>query len=125
MRSYCPWSGQRVQNGRSCKLARAFKNALKLFICVREYMRRSSNMSNAKNTNGHAIEASTVNAVIRQHAEQQFAEELAELKRVDERQRPPNWVLSPWAVRTYVLGGKLENGFAITPQYIGNTRLVD
>ena len=52
-----------------------------------------------------------VESVIRQHAEQQFAEELAELAKVDDRQRPPNWKLSPWAVRTYLLGGTLANGF--------------
>src|SRR6476469_5750996 len=64
-------------------------------------------------------------SVLRQHAEQQFAEELAEMVRVDDRQRPPNWVLSPWAVRLYLLGGKLENGFTISPKYIGNPRLIE
>jgi MoxR-like ATPase len=64
-------------------------------------------------------------AVQRQHAEQQFAEELAELAQVDDRQRPPNWRLSPWAVKLYVLGGKLPNGFAVTPKYIGKARLVE
>ena len=64
-------------------------------------------------------------SVIRQHAEVQFAEELAELVRADDRQRPPNWLLSPWAVRTYVLGGTLENGSIISPKYIGNARLVE
>ncbi|MGZ3640368.1 MAG: ATPase, partial [Ktedonobacterales bacterium] len=43
-------------------------------------------------------------AVLRQHAEQQFAEELAELAKIDDRQKPPNWKLSPWAARTYLLG---------------------
>src|SRR5215469_9465714 len=82
-------------------------------------------MTTTKATNGKHAEASPLNAVLRQHAEQQFAEELAELKKIDDRQRPPNWVLSPWAVRTYVLGGKLANGFEITPKYIGNARLVE
>jgi MoxR-like ATPase len=45
--------------------------------------------------------------------------------KVDDRQKPPNWKLSPWAVRTYVLGGKLANGFEVTPKYIGNARLVE
>ena len=40
---------------------------------------------------------------LRHHAEQQFAEELEELKKSDARQRPANWELSPWAVCTYVL----------------------
>jgi MoxR-like ATPase len=79
-----------------------------------------------KTTNNHnELAPSALNAVLRQHAEQQFAEELEELKKIDDRQRPPNWILSPWAVRTYLLGGKLPNGFEVTPKYIGNARLVE
>ena len=63
--------------------------------------------------------------VIRQHAETQFADELEELRKSDARQRPPNWVLSPWAVTVYLLGGQLDNGFEVTPKYIGNRRLVE
>ena len=63
-----------------------------------------------------------MSAVLRQHAEQQFAEELHELGRADSRPRPPNWQLSPWAVAKYLLGGKLDSGFEITPKYIGNQR---
>ena len=82
-------------------------------------------MSTTKANSSNNTETIALNAVLRQHAEQQFAEELAELKKIDDRQRPPNWVLSPWAVRTYVLGGQLPNGFQITPKYIGNVRLVE
>lgn len=64
-------------------------------------------------------------AVLRQHAEQQYAHELDELKKTDSRQRPPNWQLSPWAVSTYLLGGKLDNGFEVSPKYIGNRRLIE
>lgn len=63
--------------------------------------------------------------VLRQHAEQQFAEELAELRKQDNRQRPTNWELSPWAVVTYLLGGKLDNGFEISAKYIGSRRLIE
>jgi MoxR-like ATPase len=63
--------------------------------------------------------------VLREHAEQQFGEELNELSRVDTRPRPPSWKLSPWAVSLYLLGGTLENGFEVTPKYIGNRRLVE
>jgi MoxR-like ATPase len=63
--------------------------------------------------------------VLRPHAEQQYAEELAELSRVDDRPCPPNWKLSPWAVATYILGGKLSNNFTISPKYIGSRRLVE
>lgn len=63
--------------------------------------------------------------VLRQHAEMQYAEELAELARHDKRTRPANWKLSPWAVKTYMLGGKLDNGFEVTPKYIGSGRLIE
>ena len=65
------------------------------------------------------------NYVVRQHAEVQFAQELDELALKDTRQRPPNWKLSPWAVATYLLGGKLDNGFVISPKYVGNRRLIE
>lgn len=64
-------------------------------------------------------------AVLRQHAEQQFAAELEELRKADTRQRPANWKLSPWAVSTYLLGGTLENGFEVSAKYIGNRRLME
>lgn len=66
-----------------------------------------------------------MNAVLRQHAEEQFAEELHELQRQDRYQRPPNWQLSPRAVVTYLLGGKLSNGFQVTAKYIGERRLLE
>ncbi|MCC2668827.1 MAG: putative ATPase 5 [Armatimonadetes bacterium] len=66
-----------------------------------------------------------MSTVLREHAEQQFREELEELGRVDTRHRPPNWKLSPWAVSTYILGGRLDSGYEITPKYIGNRRLVE
>lgn len=62
--------------------------------------------------------------LLREHAETQFAEELSEIARVDTRQRPPHWKVSPWAVETYLMGGKLDNGFTVTPKYIGNRRLI-
>lgn len=63
--------------------------------------------------------------ILRQHAEQQYAEELDQLRRADGRQRPPNWALSPWAVATYLLGGRLDNGFEVTPKYIGHRRIIE
>jgi len=65
------------------------------------------------------------NALLRQHAEGQFAEELAEIAKTDKRKRPPNWQLSPWAVTTYILGGSLENGYQVIPKYIGSRRLIE
>jgi len=63
--------------------------------------------------------------VLRHHAEQQFDEELDQLKKVDGRQRPTNWQMSPWAVVTYLMGGQLENGFVVSPKYIGSRRLME
>ncbi|MDR7268599.1 MoxR-like ATPase [Pelomonas saccharophila] len=66
-----------------------------------------------------------MSSVLRQHAETQFAEELAELQRADTRQRPTNWLLSPWAVVRYLMGGRLDNGFEVSPKYIGDARLME
>lgn len=63
-------------------------------------------------------------AVLRPHAEQQFAHELAALAAVDDRPRPANWKLSPWAVVTYLLGGQ-AGATPILPKYVGNRRLIE
>src|SRR6185295_11369995 len=68
---------------------------------------------------------SVSNAVLRPHAEHEFARELAALAAADDRERPPNWRLSPWAVVTYVLGGTLPDGTAISPKYVGQRRLIE
>lgn len=62
---------------------------------------------------------------LRLHAEQQYAEELDELRRADSRPRPANWQLSPWAVVTYLLGGRLDNGYTVSAKYIGSRRLIE
>lgn len=64
-------------------------------------------------------------ALMRPHAEQVFADELAALEAVDDRPRPESWRLSPWAVVTYLIGGRLGNGVEITPKYIGSRRLME
>jgi MoxR-like ATPase len=64
-------------------------------------------------------------AVLRPHAEQDHAGELAALAAADDRPRPPSWRLSPWAVVTYLLGGSLPDGTEITPKYVGPRRLVE
>jgi len=67
----------------------------------------------------------TSGATLREAAEHEFAEELEALAKADDRQRPPNWKLSPWAVSTYLLGGKLDSGFEVSPKYIGSRRLIE
>jgi MoxR-like ATPase len=64
-------------------------------------------------------------AILRQHAEQLFAQELEELKKQDSDKVPVNWKLSPQSVVTYLMGGKLKNGFEVSPKYIGNKRLME
>lgn len=66
-----------------------------------------------------------MSSILRQHAEEQFASELEELIKQDKNVKPQNWQLSPQAVVTYLVGGKLSNGFEITPKYIGSRRLME
>jgi len=66
-----------------------------------------------------------MSAILRGHAEQLFAEELEELQKQDNDKRPANWKLSPRAVVQYLIGGKLKNGFEVSPKYIGNKRLME
>ncbi len=61
---------------------------------------------------------------LRQHAETQFAAELEALGKIDDKPKPPNWKLSPWAVIQYLMGGKVGK-LEIKPKYIGNTRLME
>jgi MoxR-like ATPase len=60
-------------------------------------------------------------AVLRPHAEAQYASELTLLAAADDKLRPPGWRLSPQAVVRYLLG----DGEAITPKYIGPRRLIE
>lgn len=63
--------------------------------------------------------------LLRYHAEQQFAEELEEIKKADSESKPKNWFMSPQMVVKYIMGGKLDNGFKISPKYIGDQRLIE
>ena len=69
--------------------------------------------------------AGAADAALRPHAEDAFAHELAALAAADDRPRPERWRLSPWAVSTYLLGGTLPDGTAITPKYVGPRRIVE
>ena len=62
--------------------------------------------------------------VLRRHAEDQYADELAALTASDDKPRPPSWKLSPAAVATYLLGGK-TGSVAISPKYVGSRRLIE
>jgi MoxR-like ATPase len=77
-----------------------------------------------KTNSKSAAAAAAATSVLRQHAEDQFAHELSALADADDKPRPPKWKLSPWAVATYVLGGK-AGGVEISPKYVGKRRLVE
>ncbi len=62
--------------------------------------------------------------IIRPHAENVYAHELAALAKADDRPRPAGWQLSPWAVVTYLIGGKAGKQ-DIEPKYFGNRRLME
>jgi MoxR-like ATPase len=66
-----------------------------------------------------------VNNLLRQYAEETFKSELDALIRSDRNEKPTNWLLSPTAVRTYILGGTLPDGSEIEPKYFGSKRLVE
>jgi MoxR-like ATPase len=64
-----------------------------------------------------------VTEVLRRHAENEYATELALLAAGDDRPRPPGWRMSPQAVVTYLLGD--GEGGSITPKYIGSRRIIE
>ena len=64
------------------------------------------------------------NEIIRPHVEELYADELKILIENDEKQKPTNWLMSPWSVVTYLLGGKVK-GQTIEPKYFGNRRLIE
>ncbi|MFV0458362.1 MAG: ATP-binding protein [Actinomycetales bacterium] len=70
-------------------------------------------------------EPASPQALLRPHAEQTFADELAALAAADERARPPQWRLSPWAVVEYLIGTTLADGTVISPKYVGPRRLIE
>jgi MoxR-like ATPase len=64
-------------------------------------------------------------SVLRETAESLYAAELTAVARNDDRPKPPNWKLSPWAVAQYLHGGKLADGTVLTPKYIGDRRTIE
>jgi MoxR-like ATPase len=62
--------------------------------------------------------------ILRRPAELEYAGELAALAAADKDPKPEGWLLSPKAVRTYILGGK-AGGTEIRPKYLGSERVVE
>jgi MoxR-like ATPase len=63
--------------------------------------------------------------LLRPHAENLYANELRALIEQDDRPKPPNWLMSPQAVVTYLMGGQLLDGTPIEPKYFGQRRLIE
>jgi MoxR-like ATPase len=63
--------------------------------------------------------------IIRAYAEDRYAEELSAIRKSDNAKRPENWLMSPQAVVTYLVGGTLPNKFVVMPKYIGSRRLME
>ena len=67
--------------------------------------------------------------VLRQPAEQMFAEELSVLRKVDPHDRPPGWQLSPRGVRAFILGSEAaplgDDPPEIARKFYGDDPLVD
>lgn len=63
--------------------------------------------------------------ILRPHAEKAYADELKALAKQDKGKKPPQWLLSPGAVVTYLHGGTLKNGTVISPKYFGSKRLIE
>lgn len=57
-------------------------------------------------------------------AEVLYAHEIEAIAASDTKARPEGWRLSPQAVVTYIMGGKVS-GSEITPKYVGNRRLIE
>jgi MoxR-like ATPase len=62
---------------------------------------------------------------LRLSAEETYADELVALAKSDKGQTPPGWALSPEAVVTYLMGGKANDGTAISAKYVGDKRLIE
>lgn len=65
---------------------------------------------------------------IKPPVEVRYAGELEILRRTDTGKKPENWVLSPKAVRTFILGGKIrtdDRTYEISRKFYGNDALVE
>src|SRR5882757_4432732 len=85
----------------------------------------SSTFSTALKRSAPVSDAKLSETKLRRSAEETFGDELVALKAGDDRPRPENWLLSPAAVVTYLLGGTAKDGTVISAKYIGNRRLIE
>lgn len=77
-----------------------------------------------KGGNGASPREDKAAQILRRPAEMEYAHELEALRAADREAKPEGWQLSPKAVRTYILGGKV-GGVEIQPKYLGSERVVE
>lgn len=108
-------------------LGRAYQGYRELQLGIQQRQTPKSRQAPShqeRNTKHHITRP--MSNILRQHAEQLFAEELHELQKADSNKpKPEAWVLSPTAVVDYLMGKKLDNGFEVSPKYIGQRRLIE
>lgn len=63
--------------------------------------------------------------ILRPQVEVLYQKELELLRAIDDRPRPTNWELSPWAVVQFLMGGKVDKKVEIEPKYFGDRRLIE
>jgi MoxR-like ATPase len=66
-----------------------------------------------------------IHEVLRAHAEDATALELAALATHDNRPRPKGWKLSPWAVVDYLMGVTLDDATVVSAKYLGPRRPIE
>jgi MoxR-like ATPase len=76
-----------------------------------------------KETDNNTI--NNIEEVLRPAAEVLYADELKALIEQDNKPKPANWAMSPWAVVQFLMGTQLEDGTEIEPKYFGNKRLIE
>ena len=57
--------------------------------------------------------------------EELYKDELDALKKEDKNKKPKNWLLSPQAVRDFILGKELKDGTVIKRKFYGDDALVE
>lgn len=62
--------------------------------------------------------------VLREPVEKTYADDLKALKAQDDRPKPAGWALSPQAVVTYIVGGKVGKR-QIDAKYVGDRRIIE
>lgn len=70
------------------------------------------------------VNKNPVTEILRQPVEKTYADDLNALRESDDRPKPTGWLLSPQAVVTYIVGGKVGER-QIDAKYVGDRRIIE